>query len=62
MEEINFEVMYKRLESISKDIQGENLTLDEVHVLYKEGITLSEKCIEHIDGLKREVENGNKQG
>lgn len=62
MEEKSFEVMYARLESISKEIQGENLTLDEVHVLYKEGISLSEKCIAHIDALKKEVENGKRQG
>jgi exodeoxyribonuclease VII small subunit len=62
MEQMNFEAMYTRLESIAKEIQGETLTLDAVHMLYTEGMNISEKCLAHIDELKRKIEIGKTHG
>jgi|APFre7841882630_1041343.scaffolds.fasta_scaffold502199_1 exodeoxyribonuclease VII small subunit len=56
MDNMNFEAMYARLEIIAKDIQNESLSLDAVHKLYTEGMSISKKCIAYIEELKREVE------
>lgn len=55
MDEKPFEVMYKRLEEIAKEIQKTNISLDEATRLYKEGVELSQKCSNYIANLKREI-------
>ncbi len=53
---MNFDEAIKRLNDICAKLKDESTPLEESVVLYKEGIELSAKCRQMLDGIKKELE------
>lgn len=50
-----FEDAVKRLEEISKRLEGDNITLDESVKLYEEGMKLSKFCSDKIANAENKI-------
>lgn len=58
---MNFEESILRLKEICKALNDENTTLEEVARLYKEGMSLSQTCLEQIEEVKKDIADYNKE-
>ncbi len=58
---MNFEESILRLKEICKVLNDENTTLEEVAKLYKEGMSLSQTCLEQIEEVKKDIADYNKE-
>lgn len=58
---MNFEESILRLKEICKALNDENTTLEEVAKLYKEGMSLSQTCLEQIEKVKKDIADYNKE-
>ncbi len=58
---MNFEESILRLKEICKALNDENTTLEEVAKLYKEGMSLSQTCLEQIEEVKKDIADYNKE-
>lgn len=56
-EKFDFEASMKRLDEISRMMNGSDITLENSMKLYSEAITLGKQCREYIDNAKITVEN-----
>ena len=45
-----------KLEEINSRLAGREITLNESIALYKEGTLLAAKCLEHLQGVEKELE------
>lgn len=55
-EEISFEEHLKKLESIVKQLEEGELTLDESVKLYEEGMSISKLCLDKLNKTKQKIE------
>lgn len=55
IENFNFNVKMKKLEEISKDLEKNDLDLEESIRLYKEGIDLYKKCQLYLENTKGKI-------
>lgn len=58
---MNFEESILRLKEICKALNDENTTLEEVARLYKEGMSLSQTCLEQIEEVKKDIADYSKE-
>lgn len=58
---MNFEESILWLKEICKALNDENTTLEEVAKLYKEGMSLSQTCLEQIEEVKKDIADYNKE-
>ena len=52
---INFEDSMKKLEDISKELERDDLTLDESMKKFEEGMALSKACKEMLDEAEKKI-------
>ena len=52
---VSYEQMISRLEEIVKELESGELSLDETMRVYKEALTLSEKCSKLLEKFRGEI-------
>ena len=55
MKDTSFEESMKRLEDIAKELEKDDLTLDEAVKKFEEGMNLSKNCKEILDEAERKI-------
>ena len=55
MEEINFEKSMENLEKIAKELESDDLSLDESIKKFEEGMKLSKNCKEILDNAEKKI-------
>jgi exodeoxyribonuclease VII small subunit len=55
-EELKFEDAILRLEEIVKELEDENIPLDEAMKKFEEGIKLSKYCVEKLNEAEKKIE------
>ena len=55
-EELKFEDAILRLEEIVKELEDENMPLDEAMKKFEEGIKLSKYCVEKLNEAEKKIE------
>lgn len=55
MGEINFEKSMENLEKIAKELESDNLSLDESINKFEEGMKLSKNCKEILDNAEKKI-------
>jgi exodeoxyribonuclease VII small subunit len=55
-EELKFEDAILRLEEIIKELEDENIPLDEAMKKFEEGIKLSKYCVEKLNEAEKKIE------
>ena len=56
-EELKFEDAMLRLEEIVKELEDENIPLDEAMKKFEEGIKLSKYCVEKLNEAEKRLKN-----
>ena len=56
-DKINFEQSLSELESISKKLESDDITLDEALELFEKGLKLSKECSDLLSAAKQKIEN-----
>lgn len=51
----SLEASFKELEKIIKDLEGEDITLEESFKLYKDGMKLLKNCNDAIDKVEKQL-------
>ena len=54
-EELKFEDTMEKLESIAKELESDDLSLDESVKKFEEGMEISKKCKEMLDGAEKKI-------
>ncbi len=54
-EELKFEDAMEKLESIAKELESDDLSLDESVKKFEEGMEISKKCKEMLDGAEKKI-------
>lgn len=57
----NVDEALKQLEEINSKLSQKDIALDAALELYKEGVVLSSKCKEHLEGVEKELQIINAQ-
>ena len=55
MENLKFEEAIKKLEDIAKELERDDLTLDESMKKFEEGMALSKACKEMLDEAEKKI-------
>lgn len=55
MEEINFEKSMENLEKIAKELESDELSLDESIKKFEEGMKLSKNCKDILDNAEKKI-------
>lgn len=55
MKEMNFEQSMKKLEEIAKDLERDDLTLEESMKKFEEGMVISKTCKEILDTVEKKI-------
>jgi len=54
-EELKFEDAMEKLENIAKELESDDLSLDESVKKFEEGMEISKKCKEMLDGAEKKI-------
>ena len=54
-DKLNFEESMKKLEDIAKDLEKDDLSLDEATAKFEEGMKLSKSCKEMLDDAEKKI-------
>ena len=55
MEELNFEELMQKLETITAKLEKENLNLDESVKLFEEGMRISKECNTKLESAEKRI-------
>lgn len=53
---MNFETAYSKLEEIVKELEGQNVSLEESIALFNSGIELSKECLKFLNESKGKIQ------
>lgn len=53
--ELSFEEAMKQLETVAKELENDNLSLDESVTKFEEGVKLSQKCSDLLEDAEKRI-------